>query len=219
MATLGHVNGKAVIAADSPSHAGILGLVLEQREDFEGAAQQYALLGNDEPEGGEAWFRLGFARLHSNDLEGAGPPLATLATWEPRRLSPITTSRWRIGGRAVSARPPNVFALLSKCSSGSDQACVVLPQPRSLRATIPSHANCTWIWWSAATLPSKSPSILRYWSTEPIVSIPPSNSINKRSRSIPILQTPRPASPWRRAHCPPGVPNEDSHIQQRQSVD
>ena len=48
-----------------------LGLVLEQQEDFAGAAQRYSRLVKSDQDRGEAWFRLGFARLRLGDHAGA----------------------------------------------------------------------------------------------------------------------------------------------------
>jgi tetratricopeptide (TPR) repeat protein len=59
------------IAADSAHLLWNLGLVLEQREDFEGAGQKYSRLVKSDPDRGEAWFRLGLVRLRQDELEGA----------------------------------------------------------------------------------------------------------------------------------------------------
>jgi tetratricopeptide (TPR) repeat protein len=59
------------IAPDSPDLSWNLGLVLEQREDLAGAANQYSRLVKCDQDRGEAWFRLGYVRLHLNDQEGA----------------------------------------------------------------------------------------------------------------------------------------------------
>jgi tetratricopeptide (TPR) repeat protein len=59
------------LAPDSLTLLWNLGLILEQREDFEGAAEQYSRLVKSDQDRGEAWFRLGFARLRLNDPEGS----------------------------------------------------------------------------------------------------------------------------------------------------